>query len=206
MNKHFMIDIETTGISPKAEHLLQIGALELDFVDGFWQPGRAFERVVHSDRQPSTDFARKHMVDLYRRCNDQPMAPAWLVRDELLKFFWSCGTKSPDVYLMGWNATGFDIPFLVEKQVLEPSRYETLEDGSEQRMGDFHYRVYELSGAVAVAENVTGIRRTELLVAATAAYRLDMPDGNAHDALYDCYNQTRILNGLIRLLREGKSS
>src|SRR5690606_39907279 len=94
-------------------------------------------------------------------------------------------------------------PFLVAKGCLHPSKYETGPDGKDVRVGDFHYRIYELGGAVSLAQNVLGYSdRQALTEAAREAYpELELPEGKEHDAIYDCYRQLRMLNGLIRMTR-----
>jgi hypothetical protein len=205
MEKHFMIDIETTGIDPAKEDLLQVGVLELDFKEGYWWPGKSLEITQHTGRQPVTAFAKKHMTALYEKCRNQPWLSPELFRENLLQFFRECGANPPDVYLMGWNASNFDIPFLMHHRVLVPSTYQQNADGTETRVGDFHYRIYELGGAVSLAQNVLGYGedRTGLLnVAKESMTETHLPAGKEHDALYDCYAQVRLLNGLIRMMQK----
>lgn len=210
MEKHFMIDIETTGIDPIKEDLLQIGVLEVDYDEaaGFWTPGRSFELIQHTNRKPESEFAKKHMAALYERCNVAAITWPSDVRGRLLHFFRECGANTPDVYLMGWNASNFDVPFLVHKNCLRPSEYETDAEGKDVRVGDFHYRIYEIGGAVSLAQNALGYSdRNALTEDALAAYpEIEMPEGKEHDAIYDCYRQLRLLNGLIRMTRERSQS
>lgn len=207
MEKHFMLDIESTGIDPAAEDLLQVGLLEVDWSDGFWWPGRSLEMVFHTDRKPESSFAKEHMVALYERCNAAAVLTPEVARGHILDFFKNCDAGGPDTYLMGWNASNFDVPFLVAKGVLRPSGYVPGPDGKDVRVGDFHYRIYELGGSVSLAQNV--LRSTDrgaLLEAAKAAYPMNPWAGKEHDALYDCYSQLRLINGLIKLVRAGEAN
>lgn len=208
MEKHFMIDIEATGIDPAMEDLLSVGVLEVEFDGSFWQPKNAGEWFCHTTRKPESQFAKEHMVELYERCNALPSAPPYkrhqTMRDCLLNFIRSCGTTGAiDTYFMGWNASNFDLPFLVAKGILQTNRYETGPDGKDRMVGDFHYRVYELGGAVSLAQNVCSkMDRGALLeVARGMAPRIFPAQGKKHDALYDCYTQLQLLNGLIALMR-----
>jgi hypothetical protein len=207
-----MIDIESTGIDSNVEDLLQIGVVEVNFVDGFWKPCRTFEHLCYTWKNPESEFAKTHMAGLYARCQtiDQSENRPELIRSRLLNFFKSCGAVSPEVYFMGWNASNFDIPFLVAKSVLRPSKYVTGDDGKDVMVGDFHYRIYEMGGAVALAADVIGVskaRCVELIKEALAAYpEIDLPNGAAHDAIYDCYKQIRILNGLIRMVSSQRAA
>jgi hypothetical protein len=181
MEKHFMLDIESTGINPEKEDLLSVGILEVDLVDGYWRPGRSFEELQFTSRQPESEFAKKHMAALYERCNQtQPITPETL-REKVVAFFESCGAKTPDAYIMGWNASNFDVPFLIAKGVLKPSEYVSGPDGKDVRVGDFHYRIYELGGAVSIAQNVLGyFDRSALLEDAKAADPITMlPKGKS---------------------------
>lgn len=204
MEKHFMLDIESTGIDSKKEDLLQIGILECDFDGRFWKPGRSFELIQHSDRKPESQFAKEHMAKLYEVCNRAPKWEAENIRWMILDFFTKCGATPPDVYLMGWNASNFDVPFLVDKGVLQPSYYEIGPDGKDIRRGDFHYRIYELGGAISLIANK--FPNTDRKHLCEEAKKLDqivpLPQGKEHDALFDCYSQLKILNGLIELARQ----
>jgi hypothetical protein len=202
MEKHFMIDIESTGIDPKKEDLLQVGVLELTFQEGFWKPGRSLQIEQHTFREPASEFAKKHQVSLYEKCRRQRWLPPGEIRDRMLEFFRSCGTEPPDVYLMGWNASNFDVPFLVHHGFLRPSEYVTGPDGKDQRVGDYHYRIYEIGGAVSLVQNALQYDdRKKLIEDAREAFPMEIPPGQEHEALFDCYRQTQLLNGLIRISR-----
>lgn len=65
MEKHFMIDIEATGIDHTKEDLLSIGILEAEFSQRYWRPGRSKEWIVRCERKPESEFAKEHMAALY---------------------------------------------------------------------------------------------------------------------------------------------
>ena len=205
MEKHFMVDIEATGIDPAKEDLLQIGILEVDLQQGYWVPGRKAVWWQHTDRKPESQFAKEHMAAIYEACNKVHWVDPKDMRQSINDFFTQCGAGGPDTYLMGWNASNFDVPFLIHKGVIKPSDYETI-DGKDFRVGDFHYRIYELGGAVSLAQNALSLTDRSLLCdkardAGAVVGGFEMPEGKAHDALYDCYSQLRLLNGLIFLMR-----
>lgn len=210
MNKHFMIDIEATGIDPKHEDLLQVGILETDFVDGFWTIGRAKEWTLFSDLKPKSAFAREHMQELFGKCNTAPPLDFKRLRWEILEFLRSCGTTGvEDTFFMGWNCSNFDLPFLVAKGILTPSSYETVieDDGKavDKMVGDFHYRIYEMGGAVSHAMNVARENDREDFMKRVREELKTMPKppfgGKKHEALYDCYQQLSLLNILIKIAR-----
>lgn len=204
MEKHFMIDIETTGVDQKNDVILQVGILECDFnpIDGYWKPGRSLEFIQYTDREPQTPFAMAHQKELYEKCRKaNKFYDARKGRKEITDFFASCGALAPNVFLMGWNASNFDVPFLVNAGWLMPSRYETV-NGTEIMVGDFHYRIYELGGAINFAADVKRWTRSDMIEAALAVpSEFDLPEGKEHDALFDCYKQLKILNGLLFRLR-----
>lgn len=203
--KHFMIDIETTGIDPKENDLLQIGIVEMDFKNGFWYPGKSFELIQHSPKQPESEFAKEHMKALYKTCNRAKPISVEEVRGRMLEFFRSCGAKPPYVYFAGWNASNFDIPFLVHHGYLVPNKYVMDEKGKDRMVGDFHYRIYEMGGALSLAQDVFQYegRNDTIEKLANLDPIVSLPKGKEHDAIYDCYKQMKILNGLIIAMRRG---
>jgi len=208
MEKHFMVDIESTGVDIERDEILQVGILEVTWAGRQWEPGRNLEFLIRSERQPESAFAKEHMADLYRRCNEVKPESRSAMRNRILGFFLECGAKNVnETYLMGWNASNFDVPFLVAWQLLRPSRYETQPDGTDKMVGDFHYRIYEIGGAVSLVQNLLNAPdRNGLLERARAAFPIppeQMPAGKPHDALYDCYSQLQLLNGLLCLARVG---
>jgi hypothetical protein len=205
--KHFVLDIEAVNTDKKRDDILQIALLEADFIDGFWKPGKFYNRFLHTSCQPESQFAKENMVELFKLCNSVAPNTAEEIRQEMLAFFKECKVRPPYVYFMGWNATMMDIPFLEEQQYLRPFYRETV-NGVDIPTGDYHYRVYEQSGSISLAMCVLGMEnRNELVNLAFESYpEIEMPPGKPHDALYDCYQQLRIENGLIRLVRDKRNS
>lgn len=198
MKKQFMLDIETTGIDPNTEVVLQIAAIEMNFSKkGFWEKGRKFEFYQHTDRHPVTEFAIAHMQDIYAHCNSVAATPVDQARQKLLDFFSDCGAKSPNVFICGWNVGIFDLPFLAHHGYLIPAKYD---EGV--LVGDCHYRTYEISGAIQLVANLRG--RTDVNpIIKEAEKRFPAPsEGNRHNALFDCERQINILNGLIQMGHE----
>jgi DNA polymerase III alpha subunit (gram-positive type) len=199
VNQLFMLDIETTGVDPKTEEVLQVAVMEMEFKAGFWEKGRTLNLILHSDRQPTTKFARDHMVELYGKSNLAPKRPAEEVRQEILGFFKNCGAQPPNVFLAGWNAGIFDVPFLAHHNLLFPARYE-----NDQLQGDVHYRIYELSGAIQLVANMRGHNELNAVLR-EAQKKSPRLEGNRHDALFDCERQLHILNALIEMAKSTRS-
>jgi uncharacterized protein YprB with RNaseH-like and TPR domain len=194
-NKIFMIDIETTGVDPLKEEILQVAMIEMNFLGGFWEKGKSFNLFQHTDRKPTTKFALDHMKEIYERCNNSPKLSPEQVREKIINFCEECGSSPPNIFFAGWNAGIFDIPFLAHHGYLVPAKYE-----NDKLIGDCHYRVYEISGALNLVANVRGNNEINSVLreAQKMAPKLD---GNRHDALFDCERQMHILNALIQMMR-----
>jgi len=203
-----MIDIETTGIQKETHELLEVGIVEMiPTHHGFWKPGRTFHKLQHTGRQPDSQFARENMSELYARCNDTPPVLKESFRAEMIEFFEECGAIEPAQRIIcGWNASNFDIPFLEHHGYLVKPGYETDSDtGADYEVGDYNYRIYEMGGALHFVSNLEifdatdddnrkayfeGITHHDPLF-------IQLPEGKEHDAIWDCYNQIKILNGLL---------
>jgi len=194
-NKIFMIDIETTGVDPKKEEVLQIALMEMNFHGGSWDKGKTFNFFQHTDRKPTTKFALDHMKDIYEKCNNSPFVPPAEVRQMILKFCDECGSNPPNIFFAGWNAGIFDIPFLDYHGYLVPAKYE-----NDKLVGDCHYRIYEINGALNLVANVRG--NNEINNVLKEAQKMSPKlEGSRHDALFDCERQMNILNALIQMMR-----
>lgn len=200
---HYMVDIETTGVDKERDRILEVAAIELRYDAGFWHPtGRAFHELLHYSGQPESEFAKKHMTELYKKCGEQEKHKNTTYVSKLLKSFIHDGKDNTPKFFMGWNASTFDIPFLIAKEMLTPSYYETV-NGRDKLLGDVHYRIYEQTGALNYVVDMTGLSRkdTRALAESLNPTGIVLPEGKAHDALYDCYWQTILMNGLISIGR-----
>ena len=196
-----MLDIETTGIDPTSNTVLQIAIIEMKFTQsGYWEKGKEFNFFQHVDTEPESEFAKKHMKKLYEYCQQQPLVPAKEIRQAILDFFQSCQVEPPNIFIAGWNVGIFDLPFLTYHNCIKIAHYSR----SGKMEGDCHYRTYEISGTLQFVANLYGetevnpfLKKAEKLFPASSK-------GNRHDALYDCNRQIDILNGLIKLVKDRK--
>lgn len=225
MNKHFMIDIETTGTNKETDDVLEIGIvpIELDN-EGYWCPewvndpngvGKIFKElhlVIYSHTQPENAFAKEHMSELYKKCNEtNPLSHYKWAKDCIQDFIHEGvsleGGYDPK-FFMGWNASNFDVEFLIQKGILDPSTYIEI-DGKEVLRGDAHYRIYEQTGALNLLLNATGFSKKTLFALGNDLIpehiKCELPRGKQHDALYDCYDQINMMNGMIALAKRGWS-
>jgi hypothetical protein len=190
-----MIDIETTGVDPLKEEVLQIALLEMNFLGGYWEKGKTLNFFQHTDRPPTTKFALDHMKEIYEKCHRASAVEPAKVRQLILDFCEECGASPPNIFFAGWNAGIFDIPFLAHHGYLVPAKYE-----NDKLVGDCHYRIYEISGALNLVANVRG--NNEINAILKEAQKLSPKlEGSRHDALFDCERQMHILNSLIRMVR-----
>lgn len=201
--KHFMLDIETMGTDFESDDIIQIGLLELTPAsDGTYIPGRAFQRTLYTNQKPKNAWIANTHRELLQVCRYSPRMTPEQVRSEILAFFRECGVNEPAM-IMGLNATTFDIPYMVQKGYLR----KPVPDQNNRLAGDYHYRIYELKGAYNLAQNVTGLNSKLLFERAEAACpEVVLPEGKKHEALYDCYRQLKVLNGIIRLLRRDQAA
>lgn len=185
-----MIDIETSSIKPSEGEILEIGVLELNQErDGFFSAGRSMEKILHFDEVVTDPWILNTHKELLPKCKIAEFQSPVEIRAELLAFFRRCNGDK-DVFLMGLNASAFDLPWLYNKNMLRPE--------------DVHYRTFELSGAYGMAQTVLNYDRKTFFKEANASCEwITLPPGQAHSALYDCYSQLRTLNGAIKLLRVG---
>lgn len=216
---YYMVDIETTGTDKDDDEILQIAVVPIQFeADGrgnkFWLPTyhEPFNRKVYSDRQPTSEFAKKHMTKLYAECN--ALNPE---RDDIGSVsehlrIWLHGEENytkhhqDPKFFMGWNASNFDLEFLFRKGALHPTYYLDLDGKGEKLYGDAHYRVYEQTGAIEFMLDITGLSRKVLMDLALEMCPDHVKIKNAnlsHDAVDDCYYQINLMNGLLELGRRG---
>lgn len=182
-----MLDIETMGLDPVVDDVIEIGILEVNEVNGYYQPGRTYNRVLFTSQKPKDTWianTHKELLEISRRT---PMVDTSTVRKEILAFFKECGvSKTPE--LMGLNLMSLDVPFLIAKGILK-------------ERGDYHYRICELRGSYVFAASALKLNLDTLFKKAQDAYPEIQYDNKAHRALPDCYNQLKTLNGMLRLVR-----
>lgn len=226
----FMVDIETTGVSKETDDILELAVLELQWPREhslFWVPASFYQTYIYTDRQPENAFARREMQELYDHCNSlDPSLNYGSCREGLISYFDGIGVKRPfGVQFMGNAAANFDVPFMIEKDVIKGCYYEQdpKDPTKEHPRGDCHYRVHDQQGGIDLATKVTGIQcRSELStlcrkygrqVIDCAEFEKDALNqcygstlkAKAHRALFDCFDQMHMENGLIQFLRRWTS-
>ena len=177
-----------------------------------------------TDKKPLGEFASKHTAHLYHRAwanvdamkklgRGSSVDVAGLAREKILAFVkaHTSGAAKRPVFI-GWRATQFDLPMLWRHGWLKQPGYEAGPDGKETEVGDHDYRTVELAGMLDLMRyssshvlsdgkkdfNYKALSRA----AAELCPEITLPEGRGeHDAVYDCYYQAKIFNGLIRMQR-----
>lgn len=177
-----MIDCEMTGLNVAKDDVIQIAALKLRREgNAYIAHGAPFNVFLHTDLQPTSEFARTHMAEVYRKANEAtttyPEAAdalkAWLGD------WWSRVTPVGD-------CVPTDIMFLAAKGVITTSYYEQ----DTPIPGTFFYEYFDMNAIKLVARSKVGFKFDK---------ELKMLPG-AHDALIDCYNQLTELNAILGTL------
>lgn len=177
-----MLDCEMTGLNVATDDVIQIAALKLER-DGvqYRATGTPFNMFLHTDLQPESEFARTHMVDIYKKANASTMgyAEARIALKEWLGDWWSIVSPAGD-------CVPTDVMFLAQKGVISLSHYV----GDVPVPGTFHYEYFDMNAIKAIA-------RTRV------TYKFDkelkrLPGD--HDALIDCYNQLTEMNAFLDVL------
>lgn len=198
MEHYFLVDIETTGTvcysedNSKADDILEVALLEITFNGNCWIPQYSYSRILHSSREPANKFAMEHMQELYKLSNQAEKISPQAVRQEILSFFRSCGASDPrNIILIGRQAGSFDCKFLER-------------DGILSRSGDYNYRTYEQGGSLYFVQKLIGMEDRNALIrfAQSIDKTIEPPkDLKPHRALYDCFIQAKIENGLMEIIR-----
>jgi len=201
----FMVDIETNGIDRDNMVVLEVGVLPVLYRDRYWRPFESwdkpegtepFQYLLHSSLTPQTDFAKKNQSELYKLCNEETtLHTVEDCRMALLNWFNGFDIAPSKRILVGKNVTGFDIPILEQAGILTKD--------------DYNYRVQEQTGSIETVTKALNLRdRNTTYQAALALSPTSMPDAvlklGSHRALYDCYEQVNLENGLMSLVRRLK--
>lgn len=201
INNAFMLDIETTGLDIVRDQVLEIGIVHVVKKDRFWMPKEELCLTIYSDQVPQTDFARKYQEKLYKKANRSKLKKPGTIREKILEFFKKNSKKDQLPVIMGKNAGGFDIPFLVQNGYLvKEKKYYGKKKDVLYTKSDISHRVYDISSLIYYIQDMNkGISRKEVIELAIRRYPLPKKiEKMEHNAIYDCYEQLSILNGLLR--------
>lgn len=177
-----MVDCEMTGLDPAVDDVIQLSCLKLELEGIQYKAVDEFNIYIHTDKQPESDFAKKYLIDIYRKANSSTIT--YPDAKELLHGWLS------DEWLNQASPTGdcvpTDILFLYVKGVINLGRYE----GDTPVPGTFHYEYFEANPLKLLARTKAGFKFDK---------QLPRIPGD-HDAMVDCKNQLTELNGIIEVL------
>lgn len=177
-----MIDCEMTGLNFKTDDVIQIAALKLERIGSqYVSRGEPLNLFLHTDLQPHSEFARTHMIEVYKKANASDLGYEE-ARDQLKEWL---GDWWSQVSPVG-DCVPTDIRFLAEKGVISTSYYEQ----DTPVPGTFHFEFFEINPLKLVARTKVGYKFDKELKV--------LP--GAHDALIDCYNQLTELNAILETL------
>lgn len=194
----FMLDLETEGVSYPTDKILEIGIVPMEFKDGYWHPiDKHFHRYLHTDKKPSNAFAKKYQTELYQKCNKSKNKDLKKIRKEMFEYFESFGIKSPNIVIAGLNVGNFDLAFLRHNKILNVDKYV-----GEKLFADHDYTPYELGGIIHLFSDHKGLSHKEVIkFLQNEDPIVKIPSGSEHTAIYDNYNQIKIINGALHQLK-----
>lgn len=191
-----MINIETNGTDRNNMEVLEVAALPvyMDPFTGYYAFSgiNPFSCLIHSRSEPKSDLAKRTQVGLYKLCNELPAEQDKAhCREKFLGWLNLIGRDRWSRNMVGKNVVTFDLDILDQVGIL-------LKD-------EYHYRVHEQTGGIFLLEGAMKLGRDEVCQAALAVTPTPIPkeikELGSHRALYDCYEQVALENGMIRLIR-----
>jgi len=202
-----MVDLETTGTDPKKTEILEIGAVLVELDNGVMTPKKNFHAYIQTDTpaNPENPFVMKFQKHLYDKCNSLPKSENLeKAKTNFNKFMGeSFPNQNPKVLnslpqFTGQNFSIFDSQYLLHYGFLKPSSH----NEKNEITAFYNYRSLELqSYSIVLAQALGYESATEFMkYAASLDTEVVLPEGNAHTALYDCYQQIKGFNGVMKIL------
>lgn len=202
-----MTDLETTGTNPLTTEILEIGAVEVELHNGVMTPKKDFHAYIQTDTKanPENPFVMKFQKHLYEKCNSLPKTENLeKAKQGFSNFLKECfpNQNPKDLNSLpqfcGQNFSIFDSQYLLNYGFLQPSKH----NEKNEITATYNYRSLELQSFSIVLAQALGYKSaTEFM---TYASSLDtvvtLPEGNAHTAIYDCYQQIKSFNGVMKIL------
>lgn len=181
-----MLDCEMTGLNPRKDDLLQIAAIKLELRNNQYRPVSSSQPLniyLHTDQAPSSDFARKFMSDVYRKCQESQtsLEDARAMLDEWMEDWKNLVSPTGD-------CVPTDVLFMWYKGVIDIAHF----DVDVPVPGTFHYEYADMHFIKQLARQKMGSKFDK---------QLPRHAGD-HDAMVDCLNQLTELNAFIQVLLE----
>jgi len=179
-SKLVMVDLEMTGVVPERDEIIQIAMIKLVLQGNqYVEEGEPLEIFPHTNEEPSNDFHRKFLMDIFAKARESTIEIA------------DCGPLIED-WLGDWKGKAMpvgdcvpqDMMFLYANGIL--TRNDIVNEGPVP--GTFHYEFFEIEPLKSLSRTKTGKKESLEL------------DKGIHNALVDCRNQTIELNHYISVL------
>jgi len=176
-----MLDAEMVGVCPERDALLQVACLKLKLFGTEYKTDRVpFVKYLQHDGQPTNDFHRTYLQDIFRRCNQSTLTPHQL---KIALHEWLGPLKG--IVTPAGDCVMTDLAFLYQHACAD--RPDIAPNG-QPIPGTFHYEAFDIHVLKMLAYQKMGVKQKPPL--------LDIE----HDALADCFNQTLELNYFIKVL------
>lgn len=176
-----MVDCEMTGVVPERDALLQVAMLKLKLKENQYEiEGEPLVLYFPFDGQPSNDFQKKYLSDIFKECNESTLTDEE-AKKQIETFL---GPLKGKVIPVG-DCVPVDMMFLYARGVLD--RPDIIDD--KQTPGTFHFEFFDLNAPKALARQKAGKK-----------FKVPGLDDGIHDALVDCENQTKELNEYLKIL------
>lgn len=206
--KLVMLDLETTGTDPKTTEILEIGAVLVELHEGVMTPKQNFHVYIQTDTKanPENPFVMKFQKNLYDHCNNLPKTENLEKAKKEFKNFLdeSFPNQNPSKLdtlpqFTGQNFSVFDSQYLLHNGLLQASTH----NEKNEIKASYNYRSLEIQSYSIVLAQALGYKSaTDFMnYAASLDTETELPEGNSHTALYDCYKQIKSFNGLMKILK-----
>lgn len=203
-----MTDLETTGVDPEVTEILEMASVAINFDGLKMKPIDHFHEYIFTKTKPNIkdEFVMKYQQGLYKKCNE--LNPALNLENAQNKFKAFVNKHYPNQNLTdinslpqftGQNFSAFDAHYLVKNNFLKKG----YKDENGKMYSHYNYRSLELQSFSIAFSTMLGFKSSTEFIKYIASLDTEtvLPEGSAHTALYDCYNQIKFYNGMMIFLK-----
>lgn len=122
---YYSVDVETTGLDPEEDQILEIGGVEMEF--GGQEPLSEFHSIIYHDRIVGDPFALSMHSDLLREISNLKNVSTIPYKKTIVmrgfSYWVSGGTNKKEQIFAGKNFDKFDRRFLVDNLGMKQSMF-----------------------------------------------------------------------------------